>query len=81
VIGTRNMKKALLRSLLDPVDTLRQAENAMDFTTRLALMEEQKSMPWSAVWDHYCEQAGVGVGADWLKTVKQYEAEVLAVRQ
>lgn len=53
----------------------------MDFTTRLALMEEQKSMPWSAVWDHYCEQAGVGVGADWLKTVKQYEAEVLAVRK
>ena len=81
VIGTRNMKKALLRALLDPVETLRQAENAMDYTTRLALMEEQKSMPWSAVWDHYCEQAGVGVGADWLKTVKQYETDVLSVRK
>ncbi len=81
VIGTRNMKKALLRSLLDPLATLRDAENAMDFTTRLALMEEQKSMPWSAVWDHYCEQAGVGVGADWLKTVKQYEADVLTTRK
>jgi len=81
VIGTRNMKKALLRALLDPIDTLRQAEKDMDFTTRLALMEEQKSMPWSAVWDHYCEKAGAGVGADWLKTVKQYEAEVLATRK
>lgn len=81
VIGTRNMKKALLRALLDPVDTLRQAEKDLDFTTRLALMEEQKSMPWSAVWDHYCEQSGVGVGADWLKTVKQYEADVLTARK
>jgi L-rhamnose isomerase len=80
VIGTRNMKKALLRSLLDPTETLRQAEDAMDYTTRLALMEEQKSMPWSAVWDHYCEQAGVGVGAEWLKSVKQYEADVLSIR-
>ena len=81
VIGTRNMKKALLRALLDPIDTLRKAEKDMDFTTRLALMEEQKSMPWSAVWDHYCEQASAGVGADWLKTVKQYEADVLATRK
>ena len=81
VIGTRNMKKALLRALLDPIDALRQAEKNMDFTTRLALMEEQKSMPWSAVWDHYCEKSGAGVGADWLKTVKQYEAEVLSVRK
>jgi len=80
VIGTRNMKKALLRALLDPIETLRQAEVAMDYTTRLALMEEQKSMPWSAVWDYYCEKAGVGVGADWIKTVKEYEREVLATR-
>ncbi len=80
VIGTRNMKKALLRALLDPTEALRRAEDAKDFTTRLALMEEQKSMPWSAVWDHYCAQAGVGVGADWLKSVKDYEADVLAKR-
>jgi L-rhamnose isomerase len=81
VIGTRNMKKALLRALLDPTDTLRLAENALDYTTRLALMEEQKSMPWSAVWDHYCEQSGCGVGAGWLASVKQYEKEVLSARQ
>ena len=54
MIGTRNMKKALLRCL-DPTK-LRDAEKAGDYTTRLALMEEQKSMPWSAVWDFYCEQ-------------------------
>ena len=80
VIGMRNMKKALLRSLLDPTKALRDAEEARDFTTRLALMEEQKSMPWSAVWDYYCEQEGAGVGAEWLATVKQYEADVLSAR-
>ena len=80
VIGMRNMKKALLRSLLDPTKALREAEEARDFTTRLALMEEQKSMPWSAVWDYYCEQEGAGVGTEWLATVKQYEADVLSAR-
>ena len=80
VIGTRNMKKALLRSLLDPTKALRDAEKAGDYTTRLALMEEQKSMPWSAVWDFYCEQNNCGVGIEWLATVKQYESEVLSKR-
>ena len=81
VIGTRNMKKALLRALLEPTETLRKAEKAMDYTTRLALMEEQKSMPWSAVWDYYCEQSGSAVRADWLATVKQYEKKILSTRK
>ena len=59
---------------------LRDAEKAGDYTTRLALMEEQKSMPWSAVWDYYCEQNNCGVGIEWLATVKQYESEVLSKR-
>ena len=81
VIGTRNMKKALLRALLDPTKELRAVEAANDYTARLALMEEQKSMPWAAVWDHYCEQQGAGVGIEWLAAVKQYEEEVLAARK
>jgi len=80
VIGTRNMKKALLRALLDPTRALREAEAKLDYTARLALMEEQKSMPWAAVWDEYCGRAGVGVGIAWLDAVKRYEAEVLSTR-
>jgi L-rhamnose isomerase len=80
VIGTRNMKKALLRALLEPSQTLREAELRQDYTTRLALQEEQKSLPWSAVWDHYCEARQVPVGAAWLDVVKQYEATELAKR-
>ncbi len=80
VIGTRNMKKALLRALLEPSQTLREAELRQDYTTRLALQEEQKSLPWSAVWDHYCEARQVPVGAAWLDVVKQYETTELAKR-
>jgi len=80
VIGSRNMKKALLRALLDPTEQLRRAEAGFDYTTRLAVMEEQKSMPWSAVWDHYCERHQAGVGTEWLATVKKYETDVLSQR-
>lgn len=80
VIGTRNMKKALLRALLEPIDSLRQAEQQVDYATRLALMEESRSLPWQAVWDYACAVEGVPVGAEWLKVVKQYEGEVLSLR-
>src|ERR1700678_2363797 len=56
VIGTRCMLKALLLALLEPIDTLRKLENAGDFTSRLALLEESKTMPFGAVWDAYCER-------------------------
>ena len=80
VIGTRNMKKALLRALLEPTQVLRNAELQEDYTSRLALMEEQKSLPWSAIWDQYCATHQVAVGAQWLKDCKHYEAEVLSQR-
>ncbi|MCI4187475.1 L-rhamnose isomerase [Dickeya dianthicola] len=80
VIGTRNMKKALLRALLEPIASLRQAEQEGDYATRLGLMEETRSLPWQAVWDYACASENVPVGADWLKVVKQYEQDVLRSR-
>jgi L-rhamnose isomerase len=62
VIGTRNVRRALLRALLEPGAQLAALEARRDFTARLALLEEQKSLPWGAVWDHYCERTGVPVG-------------------
>ncbi len=44
------MKKALLRALLEPVAALKQLEENGDYTARPALLEEQKSLPWQAVW-------------------------------
>lgn len=80
VIGTRNTLKALLRAMLEPIDTLKQIELEGDLTSRLALVEEFKSYPFGAIWDYYCSQAGMPVREDWLAEVKQYEKEVLANR-
>jgi len=80
VIGTRNTQKALLQAMLEPTAKLRACEEAGDYTARLALLEELKSLPWGAVWDQYCCAADVPTGQQWLNEVKKYEAGVLAAR-
>ena len=80
VIGTRNALKALLLALLEPTGKLRELENAGDFTSRLALLEELKTLPVGAVWDEYCRRQNVPVGATWLAEVKAYEKSVLSKR-
>jgi L-rhamnose isomerase len=80
VIGARCMLKALLVALLEPADKLRQMEIGGDFTSRLAMLEELKTLPFGAVWDYYCLKADVPVGLEWLQTVQDYEAKVLSKR-
>ena len=79
-IGTRSMIKALLGALLEPTAQLRALEAAGDHTGRLALLEEAKTLPMGAVWDHYCERSGVPVGLAWLDEVRAYEKAVLSQR-
>jgi L-rhamnose isomerase len=81
VIGARNMLRALCIAMLDPIDKLKKLELAGDYTSRLALMEEAKTMPFAAVWDYYCLQHGVPVGEAWLAEVKRYEKNVLSKRR
>ena len=80
VIGTRCMIKALLIALLEPVEKLRQAEAGGDYTSRLAMLEELKALPFGAVWDYYCFKQDVPVGGDWLKEVRAYEEKVTGLR-
>ncbi len=79
-IGARNMQKALLLAYLEPTAMLKQFELSGDYTSRLAYLEEEKTLPFAAVWDRYCEVAGVPVRDSWLREVKNYEAEVLSAR-
>ena len=81
VIGTRCMMKALLMALLEPIDQLRRFEAEGDFTSRLAMLEEIKTLPFGAVWDAHCLNSGVPVGEKWLAEVKAYERKVLAKRE
>ena len=80
VIGTRCMIKALLMALLEPVDRLRKYENSGNYTWRLAIFEELKTMPFGAVWDYYCLKSAVPIGSDWLNEVASYEAQVTSKR-
>lgn len=80
VIGVRNMQKALLKALVEPIARLRAAEAAGDYTARLALLEEAKTLPFGALWDRFCEVSGVPVGEAWLADVRRYEREVLSAR-
>ena len=79
-IGMRNARKALLGAYLAPAKALREAEAKQDFTTRLALLEERKTLPLGAVWDYYCLQHNIPADSRWLPLIKQYEADTLSKR-
>ena len=80
IIGTRNAQKALLKAYLCPTESIKAAEVAQDYTSRLALQEESKTLPFTAIWDMYCVKQGAPVGDHWLTLVKQYEKDVLSKR-
>ena len=80
VIGMRCMIKALLIALLEPTDKLKGLEAAGDYTSRLALLEELKTLPAGAVWDYYCAASNVPVGPAWIDEVKAYEKSITAKR-
>jgi len=79
-IGARNTLRALLIALLEPQDVLKKFEVEGDFSSRLALQEELKSMPFSAVWDAYCLRKNVPVGMGYMSVIKDYEKNELAGR-
>ncbi len=74
VTGACAMLKALLLALLEPTQQLREFEEQGDFTSRLAMVEEIKTLPLGAVWDYYCQTQGVPVGMAWMDQVKTYAA-------
>jgi len=80
VIGARNTLRALLMALLEPIDHMRELEVAGDYGTRLALLEELKSMPFGAVWDYACLRGGVPVGLSFMDEIRAYERLELSKR-
>jgi len=80
VIGTRATRKALLYGLVDPSDYLQKLECEGKLAQKLGLMEDMKTMPFSAVWDMCCLKSGVPVGASWIAEIEAYEQNVLSKR-
>ncbi len=78
VTGVRSVEKALLFALLQPVERLRELQDAGDFTEVMYLSEELKLAPLGDVWNEYLRREGVS--ADYLTEIKEYEREVLINR-
>ena len=79
-IGTRNVRKSLLKASLYPHNIVKKFEAEGDFTSRLAMQEEFKQLPYAAVWDYYCMSKGYPQGEEYLSKIKEYEKNVLVNR-
>jgi L-rhamnose isomerase len=80
VVGTRAAKKAFMFAMLEPTKMLIELEVSGKNFERLALLEEQKTKPFGAVWDYYCLQNNVPVGEDYISNIQEYEQKVLFKR-
>lgn len=78
--GMRAMEKSLLFELLQPWARLKELQDTYQFSEKMIVTEQFKTMPWEAVWGEYCVRQGVPAEADLWSEVKAYEDEVLSKR-
>ena len=76
VIGSRAAQKCMLRALLEPRERISALELKGEGYKVLGLIEEQKAMPWQAVYDEFCLRNDVPVGEAYMKEIDRYAAEV-----
>ena len=70
----------MLRALLEPRETLSKLELAGEGYKVLAIIEEQKAMPWQAVYDEFCVRNNVPVGQEFIGDIDKYVDEVISKR-
>ena len=80
VVGSRAAQKCMLRALLEPKDLISKYELEDRHFEVLALIEECKALPWSAVYDEFCERNNVPVGTAFINEIQKYEKEVTSRR-
>ena len=81
VIGSRAAQRCMTRALLEPTQMLRQYEDRKEGFQLLAMLEECKAMPWSAVYDEFCLRNDVPVGKAFIDEIERYEDEVTSKRK
>lgn len=80
VIGSRAAQKCMIKALLEPKEMISKYELSGRTFETLALIEEEKSMPWSAVYDEFCVRNDVPVGDAFIPDVLKYEKDVTSKR-
>ncbi|MDR0412096.1 MAG: L-rhamnose isomerase [Treponema sp.] len=78
VTGARNAQKSLLYALLLPHDGFKRLQETGNFSKLLAMQEEAKTLPFSAVWNEYLVRQNLS--PDWFESVEQYEQNILSKR-
>ncbi|MEG2669936.1 MAG: L-rhamnose isomerase, partial [Oscillospiraceae bacterium] len=80
VIGMRNMQKALLNALLQPIEYMRDLQESDKLTELMMLSEELKTAPIGDVWEYFCTKNNVKSDKSWFEDVMKYEEDVLLKR-
>ena len=80
IIGVRAAQKSLLQAFLEPLDLLRKYEDEGKLFQRLALLEEEKTLPFGAVYDYFNLKNNIPFGETFIAEVEKYENEVLSKR-
>ena len=80
VIGSRSAQKCMLKALLEPKEMIAKCELEGRTFEVLQLIEEEKAMPWNAVYDEFCVRNNVPVGNEIIGVIEQYEKDVTSKR-
>jgi len=80
IVGTRNMKKALLYALSTPYARMKALQDSGAFTELMVVSEALKTAPFGDIWAEFCRREGVPEDGGWFNAVKEYEEKVLQQR-
>ncbi len=80
VNGFRNLGKALLYALLEPNAQLKKLQDEGNWSKLMVMLEEEKTMPFSEVWDEYCRRCNKPLDGTWYHEIEEYEANVQSER-
>ena len=80
IIGVRAAQKSLLQAFLEPLPLRRKYEDEGKLFQRLALLEEEKTLPFGAVYDYFNLKNNIPVGEEYISDIEKYEVDVLSKR-
>ncbi len=80
IIGVRAARSHYCRHSLSHSIPSASMRTKRKLFQRLALLEEEKTLPFGAVYDYFNLKNNIPVGEEYIADIEKYEAEVLAKR-
>ncbi|MCX6161201.1 MAG: L-rhamnose isomerase [Ignavibacteriae bacterium] len=80
VYGAGAVLKCALFALLEPYGLISKYENEGNNFVKFALIEDSKLMPFSDVWNYYCEINNIPVGINLIKEIEKYDKIIISER-